>query len=47
MIHFAKSSLEEGALIPNVMQPNPINSIQIEEIDKKRVSHALKMNNRA
>ena len=46
MTHFAKASLEERALIPNVMQPSPINSIRIEEIDKKRVSHALKMNNR-
>ena len=43
---FAKASPEERALIPNVMQPSLRNSIKIEEIDKKRVIHALIMKNR-
>ena len=46
MARFAKSSPEERALIPNVMQPSPRNSIKRAEIDNKRVIHALIMNNR-
>ena len=45
MIHFAKASPEERALIPNFMQPSPKNSIKRKDIDKKRVIHALIMNN--
>ena len=41
MTHFAEASPEERALIPNVMQPSPINSIKIEEIDQNRLIHAL------
>ena len=43
MTRFAKASVEERALIPNVMQGSPRNSIKREEINKKRVIHALKM----
>ena len=46
MTHFSKASPEERALIPNVMQPSPRNSIKIEEIDQKRVIYVLIMNNR-
>ena len=45
MIRFVETSPEERALLPNVMQPSPRNKIKILEIDKKRVIHALKMNN--
>ena len=46
MVCFAESNPEERAMIPNVMQPSPRNNIQIEEIDQKRVIHALIMNNK-
>ena len=46
MTRFAEVSPEERAPIPNVMQPSPINNINIPEIDKKRVIHALIMNNK-
>ena len=46
MTHFAEASPEERAMIPNVMQPSPINSIKWAEIDNKRVIQALKMNNK-
>ena len=46
MTRFAEVSPEERSLIPNVMQPSHRNSIKREEIDNKRVIHALKMNNR-
>ena len=46
MTRFAEASPEERALIPNVMQPSPRNSIQSAEIDKKKVIHALTMNTR-
>ena len=45
MIHFTEVSLEERALIPNVMQPSPKNNIKITEIEQNRVIHALIMNN--
>ena len=45
MTRFAEASPEERALIPNVMQPSPINNIKIAEIDQKRVIHALIMKN--
>ena len=43
---FAEVSPEERTLIPNVMQPSPINSIKNAEIENKRVIHALRINNR-
>ena len=46
MTHFAESNLGERDLIPNVMQPSPINNIKRAEIDNKRVIHTLIMNNR-
>ena len=46
MTRFAEVSPEERALIPNVMQPSPRNSIKRVEIEKKRVIHTLIMNNR-
>ena len=46
MTRFVEAKPEERALIPNVMQPSPRNSIKIEEIDQKRVIYALIMNNR-
>ena len=46
MTHFVESSPGERGLIPNVMQPSPRKIIKIEEIDKKRVTHALIMENR-
>ena len=46
MISSVEASPKERALILNVMQPSPINSIKIEEIDNKRVTHALKKKNR-
>ena len=46
MTRFVESSPEERAMIPNIMQPSPINNIKIEEIDQKRAIHALIMNNR-
>ena len=42
---FAEASTKERALIPNVMQPSPRNSIKITEIDQKRVIHALIIKN--
>ena len=45
MTRFAEASLEERALIPNVMQASPRNSIKREKIDKKRVIHALIIKN--
>ena len=45
MTCFVESNPEERALIPNVMQPSPRNSIKITEIDQKRVIHALIMKN--
>ena len=46
MTCFAKASPEERALILNVMQPSPRNNIKIEEIDQKRLIHALIMKNK-
>ena len=46
MTRFAKANPEERALISNVMQPSPRNSIKREEIYNKRVIHPLEMNNR-
>ena len=46
MTIFAEVSPKERALIPNVMQPSPRYSIKREEIENKRVIHALTMNNR-
>ena len=46
MSRFAEASPEERDLIPNVMQPSPINSIKRVEIENKRVIHALIMNNK-
>ena len=46
MTRFAEASLKERALIPNFMQPSPRYSIKREEIENKRVIHALTMNNR-
>ena len=46
MTCFEEASPEERALIPNVMQPSPINNKKIAEIDKKRVIYALIINNR-
>ena len=46
MTCFANANPERRALIPNVMQPSPINSIKREEIDNKRVIHTLDMNNK-
>ena len=45
MTNFAEASLEERALIPNVMQPSPKYSIKRVEIENKRVIHALTINN--
>ena len=45
MTRFAEASPEERSLTPNVMQPSPINSIKIEELEKKNVIHALIINN--
>ena len=45
MTHFVETSPEERALIPNVMQPSPRNSIKREEIENKILIHALTMNN--
>ena len=45
MARFAESNPEERALIPNIMQPSPRDNIKIEEINQKRVIHALIMNN--
>ena len=46
MARFEENNHEERALIPNVMLPIPRNSIKITEIDRKKVIHALIMNNR-
>ena len=46
MTCFAEVSPEERAPIPNVMQPSPRYNIKREEIDYKRVIHALNMKNR-
>ena len=46
MTCFLEASPEERAMIPNIIQPNLINNIKIEEIDQRRVIHALKMNKR-
>ena len=46
MTRFEEISLEERAVIPNIMQPSPKNSIKRVEIDNKRLIHALKMNNK-
>ena len=46
MTPFEKVSPKERALMSNVMQPSPRNSIKREEIDKNRVIHALIMKNR-
>ena len=43
MTRFEEINLEERALIPNIMQPSPKNSIKIVEIDEKKVFHALMM----
>ena len=40
MDRFAQANPKERALIPNVMQPIPRNSIKREEIENKRVIHA-------
>ena len=45
MVCFAKVVPKERALIPNVMQPSPKNSIKIAEIDQKKVIYALIMKN--
>ena len=45
MTSSVKSNLEETALVPNVMQPSPINNIKIVEIYQNRVIHNLIMNN--
>ena len=45
MALFVEASPEERALIPNVMQQSPRNSIKIAEKDNKRVIHTLTMNN--
>ena len=45
MSRFEENNQEERALIPNVMLPIPRNSIKITEIDRKKVIHALIMNN--
>ena len=45
MNHFAEASPEERAMIRNVMQPSPRNSIKRAEIDNKRVLHALTVKN--
>ena len=46
MTCFSKSShAYERDLIPNVIEPNTINSMEIVEIYNKRVIHALTMNN--
>ena len=42
---FAEASLEERALIPNVMQPSPRNNMKIAETNQKRVFHVLIFNN--
>ena len=44
MTHFAESIPKERAMIPNVMQESPRNSIKREEIDKNRVIHTLIIN---
>ena len=46
MTRFAEASPKERALIPNVMQPSPKNSIKREGIDQKRLIHILIINNR-
>ena len=46
MTHFAEANPEERALIPNVMQPSPRNSIKRAEIHKKRVIHVSTMKNK-
>ena len=46
MTLFAEASPEERDMIPNVMQPSPINSIKREQMGRKRVMDALIMNNR-
>ena len=46
MACLAEISLEERALIPNVMHPSPRNSIKRAEIENKRVIHALTMKDR-
>ena len=46
MARFEENNEEERALIPNVMLPIPRNNIKITEIDRKKVIHALIMNNR-
>ena len=46
MTRFAEANPKERAPIPNVMQPTPIYNIKREEIDNKRVIHAITMNNR-
>ena len=43
MTRFEEISLKERALIPNVMQPSPKNSIKITNIDKNKLFHALMM----
>ena len=45
MAHFEENNEEERDLIPNVMLSIPRNSIKITEIDRKKVIHALIMNN--
>ena len=46
MTRFAKASVEERALIPNVMQPSTKNGIKRVEMENKRVIHALIINTR-
>ena len=45
MTHFIEVSLEERAVIPDVMQPSPKNSIKIAKIYQNRVVHALIIKN--
>ena len=45
MTRFAEASPKERALIPNVNDPSPKNSIKRAEINNKRVIHSLIMNN--
>ena len=46
MTNVEETNFEERALIPNVMQPSPINNRKIAKIDQKKVIHALKINTR-
>ena len=46
MTRFPEANPEERAPIPNVMQPNPRNSIKRVEIDQNKVIHDLIMKNK-